>query len=43
MEKIFFIFLSMIFLSRKGFRVSSFLDRESLTDSGIWGDSMILW
>jgi len=31
MEKIIFIFLSMIFLSRKGFKFSSFLERESFT------------
>ena len=35
MEKIFFIFLSMIFLNRNGFRFSSCLERESLTDSWI--------
>ena len=33
MEKIVFNFLSMIFLSIKGFKFSSCLERESLTDS----------
>jgi hypothetical protein len=33
----------MVFLNRKGFSVSSFLERERLTASGIWGDSIILW
>ena len=42
MEKIFLSFLSMDFLSRKGFRDSSCLVRDCLPDSRIKGDSMIL-
>ena len=41
--KISFNFSSMAFLSTKGLRVSSWVEREFFIWGGIWGESTIRW
>ena len=43
MLKISFNFSSMAFLSTKGLRVSSCLEREFFIWGGMWGESRIRW